>query len=136
MEELGEQTRATQSQLQNTFNRFLMLQSGQFIENRVVRDSNVAKDIADEKKQQQQESKANEQKEENPQLAAQQQATRIIETYKKALNLGMAAMEHTVPQSILASSLKSQQDSIEAGILPTLPKCDKVMSHTLQIIFD
>merc|ERR1712228_220740 len=114
----------TQSELQNTFNRFLMLQSGQFIENRVVRDQTAAKQIEEEKKRkQEEEQKANAQSEQqqNPQHAA----TAIIETYKKALNFGMAAMQHTIPQSHLASSLKSQQDAIEAGIAPNLPKCKK-----------
>ena len=103
-----------------------MLQSGQFIENRVVRDQIAVKKIEEEKKrkQQEEEQKANAQNEQqqNPQNAA----TAIIETYKKALNLGMAAMQHTIPQSHLASSLKSQQDAIEAGIAPNLPKCKKV----------
>merc|ERR1712130_996671 len=52
---LGEQTRSTQSQLQNTFNRFLMLQSGQFIENRVVRDQTAAQKIADEQRKKEKE---------------------------------------------------------------------------------
>eukprot|EP01083_Nonionella_stella_P303956 1054107_1 len=50
LETLGEQTLSTQSQLQNTFNSFLMLSSGQFIENRVVRDTILAKKIAEEEK--------------------------------------------------------------------------------------
>ena len=120
LETLGEQTRATQSQLQNTFNRFLMLQNSQFIENRVVRDQEMAKKIHEET---QQEAKAEAQ---NEGPTPQQTATQIIETYKKALNLGMAAMDLTVPQSVLANSLQSQQDSIEAGMAPTLPKCNKV----------
>ena len=120
LETLGEQTRATQSQLQNTFNRFLMLQNSQFIENRVVRDQEMAKKIHEET---QQEAKA-EAQHDGP--TPQQTATQIIETYKKALNLGMAAMDLTVPQSVLANSLQSQQDSIEAGMAPTLPKCNKV----------
>eukprot|EP01083_Nonionella_stella_P064892 169600_1 len=124
LETLGEQTRATQSQLQNTFNRFLMLQSGQFIENRVVRDQQTAKKIHEEKQQQQQNSQSQINGNET-QSNTMQSATQIIETYKRALNLGMVAMEHTVPQSVLANALQSQQDSIEAGMPPSLPKCHK-----------
>eukprot|EP01084_Bolivina_argentea_P296481 510638_1 len=128
LETLGEETRSAQSQLQNTFNRFLMLQSGQFIENRVVRQTGAAKQAAEEKKREEDEKKNNQSETNgNTQTGAMNQtsAAAIIDTYKKALNLGMAAMEYTVPQSLLASSLKSQQDSIEAGILPDLPKSAK-----------
>jgi len=113
LETLGEQTRSSQLNLANTFNKFLMLSSGQFIESRVVRD-NVAEKKPEEKKDPLPSSKTQEVK-----------ATDIIERYKQSLTIGMKAMDYTTPQSNLITVFKNQHDLIEAGVAPNLPLCSK-----------
>ena len=108
---LNEETRTAKLQLSNTFNKFLMLSSGQFIENRVV------KEVLPEQKITNMDEKSDEK-------VTEKTAKEIVDTYKNALNLGMNAMNYTIKQSELSTELKQQKDQIEAGVPPNLPTCN------------
>ncbi|ETO27110.1 hypothetical protein RFI_10021, partial [Reticulomyxa filosa] len=139
LELLDEEARNAQLQLSNTFNRFLMLQNTQFIENVkkkkkmkgggkiiIIKKKNV-KRVFRENLLEKKEAETKNDGSNNKAKAANGDVFSVndmLERYRIALNSGMKAMDRTIPQSQLISALKAQHDLIEAGQQFNLPRCD------------